>query len=228
MDLKDLQKNWDQYSSRVDKSKLDEETIRGMLRNHKKSLIEKIDRNIWMGISIVFVIVLFIVLGDYIILSQFINVSPLNVEIPIWPTYLYTLTNFVIITTFICYVYQYCQVKKKSSVVQDLKDTLTKIIHVLILYRRLLYFALIVLLLAIASAFMTGMNLLKAYSSNQNSNPGNEIELKNMIFKIIIGLIALLILSAGILELSKWRFNRLYGNYLNKLKQTLSDLNEIT
>lgn len=227
MDLKDLQKSWDQYSSRVDKSKLDEETIRGMLRSHKKSLIEKIERNIWIGICMAFVIVLYILCHN-IIPSQFINVSPLDIEILICPTYLYTLTYLVIITTFIYYAYQYYQVKKKTSVVQDLKDTLTKNIHVLILYRRLLYFALIILLLAITPAFMAGMNFLKVYSSHQNSNPVNEIELKNVMFKIIIGLISLLILSVGIFQLSMWRFDGLYGNYLNKLKQTLSDLNEIT
>ena len=52
---------------------------------------------------------------------------------------------------------KYCRVKRSCDIICDLKNTLKKIIDTLKIYQRLFYLALVTLLIAMASAFVTGL-----------------------------------------------------------------------
>lgn len=64
MELRDLKQTWDKMS--VGKE-LDENQLKGMLSKRTKSLIERIERNIKIGFFVLFILILFVVLDDYIL-----------------------------------------------------------------------------------------------------------------------------------------------------------------
>ena len=58
MDLKDLKTAWNAYSSKeVDKHRLGKEAIDEMLKKRTKSLVDRIDRNIRIGVAVLLVFV---------------------------------------------------------------------------------------------------------------------------------------------------------------------------
>ena len=222
MDLKDLQNTWNQYSSREKTKELDEDAIQKILKNRTKSVLEKIDRNIRIGIIVLFLLVLFFVLDDTVISPFLLKGFSGEIQIPGWLIILDIITNLVIITTFGFFVFHYYQAKKKCDIACDLKNTLIQIIRILNLYKRLFFLAIVFLLLATATSYIAGM--YAGYNYKLDNNTDVEI---NLILTIFLGMVVLIVLVSGIFYLFRWSFNRLYGNYLQKLKLTLQELDEV-
>jgi len=227
MDLKDLKKAWDKYSSKERGNELDENAIREMLRGRTKSLIDRIERNIKIGFIVILGLILFFILDDLVISPLLVEGISEEIEVPGWVIILDLITNFIIVATFIMFAWNYYRVKKKCDVVSDLPDTLKKIIRILNIYQRLFYFAIFVLLASTASGFIAGMYKGVVYSAQENGFSVNELETGHILFIVFIGLLVLALISAGLFFLFRWGFRRLYGNYLKKLKLTLKELNEI-
>lgn len=224
MDLEILKKTWDKLPS---DNQLDEDQLRKMLGKRTRSLMDRIDRNIRIGFGILFVLLLVFALDDYLLSPLMIEQLNENIEIPGWLTFLGVFSNALIFTTFIYFVIKYYRVKKSCDIVCDLKETLIKIIDTLKIYQTMFYLALITMLVAIGSGFVTGMYRGFLETVNENGIELAEIQTNKIVVVVLIGLIVLTILTGAVFIFLRWGFRKLYGNYINKLKLTLQELREI-
>lgn len=224
MDLNDLKKTWDKIPTGKE---LDESQLRNMLGNRTKSLIERIDRNIKIGfVGLLGLIVLFS-LDDFWLSPQTIDEFYKEMPIPNWVVFLAVFGNVLIFTTFLYFVIKYYLVKRKCDVSCNLKDTLKQIIATLVLYQRLFYLALVAILLAIGSAFATGMFEGLSHNAEIQGMEISDIETKQLLLAIFISIVIIAGIGGGIFLSLRWGFRKLYGNYINKLKLTLQELEEI-
>lgn len=224
MELKELKKAWSSVSS---KENLDESQIREMLQKRTGSLIERIDRNIKIGFVLLFVLILLFILDDYVFSSRIIEEVGTNYEIPKWLYFLSGFSNALILTTFIYFVVKYYRVKKSCDITCDLRESLRKIINTLQIYKRLFYLALVTFSVAIAISFITGMYTGMEESAAENGFLMSEIPAGKLILAVLLGLVVLVILVGSVFLLMQWVFRKLYGNYLQKLKVTLNELDEV-
>jgi hypothetical protein len=224
MELKDLKKTWDQLSSRKD---LDEDQLREMLRHRTGNLIDRIDRNIRIGFIVLFALIVLFILDDFVLGPMLIQEAGTDVEIPKWLVFLSIFANALIITTFIYFVIQYYRVKKSCDISCNLKETLVKIIGTLRIYKRLFYLALIILTISMIFQFVSGLFSGMHEGLEQRGILMTDVPLGKWLLVSLISVTVLIITVGGIYLLMRWGFRRLYGNYISKLKQNLSELNEI-
>lgn len=224
MDLENLKKTWDKLPAT---EQLDENQLKQMLGKRTKSLIDRIDRNIKIGLVVLFVLILIFALDDFLLSPLMIESLNENISVPGWLLFLGIFSNALILTTFIYFVIKYYRVKKSCDTVCDLKETLKKIIGTLKIYQTMFYLALATLLVAIGLGFITGMYTGFSDKVKQLGIPITEVETGGLIGTVLIGLVILVVLVGGIFILLRWGFRKLYGNYLEKLKLTLRELQEI-
>lgn len=224
MKLKDLKKTWENLAS---KKELDEGQIRELLGRRTKNLIDRIDRNIKIGFVLLFVLILIFAFDDFLFSPLLIKGVSENMTIPDWLLFLGVFSNVLIFTTFIYFVFKYYRIKKSCDITCNLEETLIKIIGILKIYQRMFYLALITLLFAMSSGFVSGM--YKGFSDGVKKQgvPFSEIQPDQLILAIFIGLVILIISVGGIFIFLRWGFRKLYGNYIQKLKLTLNELEEI-
>ena len=224
MDLNELKKTWDKLASAQE---LDENQIRGLLGKRTKNVMERIDRNIKIGFIVLFVFILILSLDDFWLSPMLLKGLGENLTVPKWLVILDLCCNFLIIATFIHFVVKYYRVRKICDVACNLKDTLIKIIKTLNIYQRLFYFALIALLFAMGSGFITGMYEGFRHGASEQGIILSEIEPAKLLLALFIGLTIMLITIGSIFIFLRRGFRRLYGNYIHKLKLTLKELEEI-
>jgi hypothetical protein len=223
MDLEKLKKTWDKLPS---ENQLDENQLSKMLRKKTKSLIERIDRNIKIGFGVLFLLILFFAFDDYLISPLIMDNFNESVDIPRWIIFLSVFSNTLIFTTFIYFVIKYYRVKRSCDANCDLKETLIKIIDTLKIYQRLFYLTLVTLLVAIGSEFLTGMHKGFLLSLRENGVELADINTEKIVVVVLIGLLILTIITGVVFLALRWGFKKLYGNYINKLKLTLKELEE--
>ncbi len=224
MDLENLKKTWEKLPS---EKQLDENQLRKMLGKQTKSLIDRIDRNIKIGLIVLFVLILIFALDDFLLSPLMIESLNENISIPPWLLFLSIFSNALIFTTFIYFAIKYYKVKKACDTVCDLKETLKKIIGTLEIYQTMFYLALATLLVAIGLGFITGMYTGFSDKVRQLGIPLSEVETGGLIATILVGLVILAILVGGVFLFLRWGFRKLYGNYIHELKLTLKELEEI-
>lgn len=206
---------------------LDETQLHEMLGNRTKSLIERIDRNVKIGFIVLFGLIVLFALDDFLLSPLILKNVNEDLQIPSWLLFSGVFSNVLIVTTFMYFVVKYYRVKRKCDVVCNLHDTLKKIIDTLILYQRLFYLAVITLLFAIGSAFVSGM--FEGFSAGME-NKGqdfSDLETTKLIIAVLIGFFVLVVFVGGLFLFLRWGFRKLYGNYIKKLKLTLNELEEI-
>lgn len=220
MDINDLKTAWNAYSSQeVDKHHLGRETINGLLRNRTKTMIERIDRNIRIGIGILLAYIAYIILDDLYLSKILIN-EP--IQYPSWMIPMDVFSNTLIIATYLFFVIRYLKIKRNFSVDLQLKDFLTGILDTLKTYRRMFYLAVIILLINMIVSFAAGL-----YEGVKFSAGGIENLATSKIFLIIgVGLGVLVPLIAFTFLALRWGFNKLYGRYLVSLNEMLNELKE--
>lgn len=206
---------------------LDEGQLQKMLGSRTKSLIERIDRNIKIGFVVLLGLILLFSFDDFWFSPETINEHYSDMPIPKWVIFLAVFGNVLIFTTFIYFVIKYYLVKKKCDVACNLKDTLKQIISTLELYQRLFYLALAAILLAIVSAFSSGIFEGLSHNAEIQGMQISDIETSQLLLVIFISIVIIGALGGGIFLFLRWGFRKLYGNYIQKLKLTLKELQEI-
>lgn len=224
MDLNILKKTWSKIPS---DSQLDENQLKKMLGKRTRSLMDRIDRNIKIGFAVLFVLITIFALDDYLLSPLVIAQIDENINIPAWLTFLGVFSNVLIFTTFIYFVIKYYRIKKSCDTVCDLKETLNKIIDTLKIYQTMFYLALITLLVAIGSGFVTGMYRGFLDLVNEKGIALAEVQTNQIVVVALIGLLILLLVTGAVFIFLRWGFRKLYGNYIKKLKLTLNELQEI-
>ena len=224
MELTDLKKTWDKLSANRE---LDENQFKAMLGKRTKNLIERIERNIGIGFILLFVFILVLALDDFILSPLMLEEVSEGITIPNWLLFLGVFSNTLIFTTFIYFAIKYYRVKRSCDITCDLKDTLKKTIDTLNLYKRLFYLALISMTLTMALGFISGLYQGSFAEVENQGISFSEIQMDQLILTIAIGLFFIFIIVGGIFIFLRWGFRKLYGNYTQKLKLTLKELNEI-
>lgn len=224
MELKDLQKTWKRVPSGRE---LNEDQIREMLQRRTGNLIDRINRNVRIGFIVLFALIVLFILNDFIIAPLLVSESQAELEMPRWLAFLSIFSNILIFTTFIYFVAKYYQVRKICNISCNLKETLIRIIKTLLLYQRLFYLTLFIVALAMALQFISGMYSGMAFDMGTQGIGLSDIPVGNLLLVTGLGLLVLVVGIGGIYRLMRWGFRRLYGNYIEKLKATLRELNEI-
>ena len=195
---------------------LDEEQLRSMLGKRTKSLIERIERNIKIGFVVLLGLILLFSIDDFWLSPQTIETFYEEMPIPSWVIFLAVFGNVLVFSTFIYFVVSYYRAKNKCDVVSDLKETLKKIINTLVL-----------ILLAMGSAFVSGMFIGTEHNAAMQGIQISDIETGKLVLIVGITIGVLALFGGTIFLLLRWGFRRLYGNYIYKLKATLKELMEI-
>lgn len=221
-ELENLKKAWNKIP--VD-NQLNENQIKEMLGKHSKSLIDRINRNIKVGFAILFVMILVFAFDDFFFSPMVMGED--NIQMPNWLLFIGVFSNVLIITTFIFFAIKYYQVRRSCDMICNLKDTLKKIIDTLSIYKTLFYLALFTLLLAIGTGFVTGVYTGVAENASNLGIQLAEVGTKQLLTAVLAGLSGLVILVGGVFFFLRWGFRKLYGNYINELKKTLKELEEI-
>lgn len=224
MDLNDLKSAWDTYSSQeVNKHRLGRDTITEMLRSRTKTLVERIDRNIRIGIGVLLAFIAYIIIDD-LFLSKIIIAG--QIEYPKWIIPLDIFSNTLIIATFLFFVIRYLKIKRSFSVDLQLKDFLTGILGTLKTYRRLFYLAVIILLINMVVSFAAGLYEGIKFSTGNTSEGIESLTTSKILIIIGVGLAVLIPLIAVTFLVLRWGFNKLYGRYLVSLNETMKELEE--
>lgn len=224
MNLENLKKTWDKLPT---EKQLDEKQLMKMIGHRTKSLIETIDRNIKIGFGILFVLIVIFALDDLILSPILMKEFGENLDIPNWVLFISVFSNFLIITTFIYFVIKYYRVKKSCYMNCNLKETLVKIIDTLKIYQTMFYLALVTFLVAIGTSFVTGMYKGFLEGIQEKGMVLAEVQGDKIAMVILIGLLILIFITGVVFFFLRWGFRKLYGNYINKLKLTLGELEEI-
>jgi hypothetical protein len=228
MDLKDLKSAWDTYSSQeVDKHRLEKETIHEMLKTRTKSLVDRIDRNIRIGMTVLLVFIAYVVI-DSLFLSEYFSKLIINevVEYPQWLVSFDFFSTTLIITTYLFFAIRYLKIKRSFSIDLQLKNLLKGIVETVQTYRRMFYLAVVILLLNMAANFVAGyyegLKIIAASSSVSVSNLST-LQIWKLVGIGILYLAPVIIVPYFFL---RWGFNKLYGRYLQSLNDTLKELDE--
>ena len=227
MELKDLKSAWETYSSQeVDKHRLEKETIHGLLRNRTKSLVDRIDRNIRVGMGVLLAFIAYVVVDSLIFIKLPETIVNQTVEYPKWLVPIDVFSTFLIITTYLFFVIRYLKVKRSFSIDHQIKDLLNGVIETLKTYRRMFYLAVIILLLNMVVGFAAGLYLgIKIKADAQNLEISN-LDISQILWAVGVGLLILVPLIVLMFFILQWGFNKLYGKYLQKLNDTLNELDE--
>ena len=224
MDLKDLKSAWDTYSSQeVDKHRLGKETINELLKTRTKSLVERIDRNIRIGIVVLLAFIAYVILDD-IYLSKILIKEPMTY--PSWMRPLDVFSNVLIVTTYLFFVLRYLRIKRNFSADTQLKDLLNGILDTLKTYRTMFYLAVTILLINIVISFTAGIYQGVKFKADAISGGIENLSTSKIFIIIGVGLAILIPLIALIFFLLHKGFHNLYGRYLVKLNETLLELDE--
>lgn len=224
MDLKDLKSAWDTYSSQeVNKHRLGKETIDDLLKNRTKSLVERIDRNIWIGMAVLLVFIGYMLFGDLYLSKMIIKET---IDYPAWLNFIDVFSFILIVTTYLFFILRYLKIKRSFSIHLQLKDLLLGIQETLKTYRRMFYLAVIILMLNIIVSFMAGV--YQGLKFKADSVSGGIINLSSHQILVIVGISLLIVVPiiAFSFFVLRWGFNKLYGKYLQSLSDTLKELDE--
>jgi len=224
MEFKDLKSAWNTYSSQeVDKHHLGKESIHELLRTRTKTLVDRIDRNLRIGMGILLAFIAYVIL-DSLFLSEFMIKEP--IQYPSWMYPLDIFSNTLIVASYLFFVIRYLKIKRNFSVDLQLKDFLNGILDTLKTYRRMFYLAVIILLINMIVSFSAG--LYQGIKYNFSNLPGGmeNFTTSKMLLSIFIGLAVLIPLIVLTFFTLRWGFNKLYGRYLDSLNETLKELDE--
>jgi hypothetical protein len=224
MDLENLKKAWEKLPT---EKQLDENQLMRMIGHRTKSLIETIDRNIKIGVGILFVLIVIFAIDDLILSPVLMKEFGENLDIPGWVLFISVFSNFLIILTFIFFVIKYYRVKKSCDMNCNLKETLVKIIDTLKIYQTMFYLALVTFLFAIGTGFVTGMYRGFREVVQEKGMVLAEVQGDKIALVLLIGLLILILITGVVFFFLRWGFRKLYGNYIHKLKLTLQELQEI-
>lgn len=227
MDIKDLKSAWDIYSSQeMDKHRLGKESIHELLKNRTQSLVDRIDRNIRIGLGILLLFIIYLVIDSIFMTDLFSAIGYHDVEYPKWLIPIDVFSTTLIITTYLFFVIRYIKIKRSFSIKLQLKDLLLGIRETLKTYRRMFYLAVVILMINIIVSFIAGVYQGLKFKADAVS--GGIINMTtSQTFKIIgISLLIIMPMIALSFFALRWGFNKLYGKYLQSLSETLKELDE--
>ncbi len=207
----------------MDKHRLGKENIHKLLKNRTQTLVERIDRNIRIGMGVLLAFIAYVLVDD-LYLSKILIKEP--IQYPSWMIPLDVFSNTIIVLTYLFFVFRYIKIKRSFSGDLQLKDLLAGIKNTLITYRRMFYLAVIILLINIVVSFVAGVYQGLKFKTSTIDGGLESLSMSKILTITGIGLAILIPMVALIFFVLRWGFNKLYGRYLGKLDDTLQELEE--
>ena len=224
MDIKDLKSAWNTYSSQeMDKHHLGTDTLNDLLKTQTKSMVERIDRNIRIGMIVILVFIAYVIIDD-LYLSDLLIKKP--IQYPSWMIPVDVFSNVLIVTTYLFFVLRYLLIKRSFSPDTQLKNLLTGILDTIKIYRRMFYLVVVILLINMVISFAAGMYQGVKYKADSAGIPIESFTTHKIFIIVLIGLAILIPFILITFLLLRWGFNKLYGKYLTRLNATLIELDE--
>ncbi len=227
MKFDDLKTIWQQASQQeVESKELSSSEILSLLKKKTWGIVEKLDLNIRLGF-----LILFLMLG-YLFVDYFVFSPFLLKRIPLHISYyeqLELLDLFVYVIALVCFIVfwvSYRKIDTKNITVLNLKESILHIVGALNLFRKLFYLTLGLFLVCSAVDFFAGLRTGLELGLSMHGLSLARMTLSFFIFAYAFGTIVLALIVFGYYALVNWVFNRLYGQYLKKLKATLAELEE--
>lgn len=224
MDIKDLKSAWDTYSSQeMNKHRLGKETIHELLKNQTKTLVDRIDRNIRIGIVVLLAYIAYVLLDDLYI-SKLLIKEP--IKYPGWMVPLDVFSNALIMTTYAFFVIRYLKIRRNFSADLQLKELLDGILDTLKTYRWMYYLAVIILMINVSVSFTAGLYQGIKFKAEEVNGGIENLATSKILLIIGVGLLILIPMVVLSFLVLHWGFNKLYGRYMVKLNDSLHELNE--
>ena len=198
MDIDNLKSNWKALQTQPEPI-FENEQIRKLLRGRATDTISKIKRSILIEGSLTILLSIFFMANKSWFYSPFI--------IP----YL----GIVMVLSLVWYAFKYSRIRK-IDLQNNLKQTLKQLISTLDLYLKVYLYGSLVLGLSAAMLPLLWKNVWK------------NVILEDLDFTkmLVIGGVAFITIPAYYFFI-KWYIKNLYGNYVNKLKEELKELEDL-
>ncbi|MDP4206110.1 MAG: hypothetical protein Q8859_08950 [Bacteroidota bacterium] len=227
MKFDELKSIWEQASQQKSgHPDLQKEDILVLLKTRTRSIVEKIDLNIRIGFLILVGMIIYLFIDNFIF-------TPLLVKrVPESGSYVYALgildfINYFIAFGFFVYFWvSYRKINPHSINNKNLKEALQSIVRALNIFRRLFYVALLFFLVSLAIGFIAGFITGFRMKLESLGLSLASLSFWRISLALLVGILVLGAISYGVFALINWIFNRLYGQYLHKLKATLKELEE--
>ncbi|MDP4183678.1 MAG: hypothetical protein Q8862_00775, partial [Bacteroidota bacterium] len=168
----------------------------------------------------------------YLFIDNFIFTPLLVKRVPESGSYVYALgildfINYFIAFGFFVYFWvSYRKINPHSINNKNLKEALQSIVRALNIFRRLFYVALLFFLVSLAIGFIAGFITGFRMKLESLGLSLASLSFWRISLALLVGILVLGAISYGVFALINWIFNRLYGQYLHKLKATLKELEE--
>lgn len=231
MDLDKLKSTWNKISSENEKKlQLKEEDIQSLLEKRTFDITQKIGRNIRIGIAIILAWVFLGSIFEFVVSPMFdsyVKDEILSDKLLFW-LYMLEVGGYVLVfASAILFWLRYNKIEKQNTNSVNLRSKLTMLIGIINSYRTMFYIILAIILLFVSInfsvGFVTGIKI-------QAVDPGINIQAISIFKWILIASAFLLALGAFIAIyyfLFSLFFKRLYGRFLEQLKATLQELDDV-
>ncbi len=231
MDLDKLKSTWNKISSENEKKlQLKEEDIQSLLEKRTLDITQKIGRNIRVGIAIILAWVFLGSIFEFVVSPMFdsyVKDEILSDKLLFW-LYMLEVGGYVLVfASAILFWLRYNKIEKQNTNSVNLRSKLTMLIGIINSYRTMFYIILAIILLFVSInfsvGFVTGIKI-------QAVDPGINIQAISIFKWILIASAFLLALGAFIAIyyfLFSLFFKRLYGRFLEQLKATLQELDDV-
>jgi hypothetical protein len=231
MDLDKLKSAWNKMSSENEKKlQLNEVEIQNLLGKRTLDIFEKIGRNIRIGVVIILAWVCLGALFEFELSPMFdsyVKDLLISDKLLFW-LYICEIASYILVFASTLFFWiEYNKIEKQNICTTNLKSKLTLLIKTLNSYKTMFYIILAIILLFVtlyfSVGFITGIKM-------QSADSGISIGAISIFKWILIACTFLLILGVFIAIyyfLFNLFFKRLYGRYLEQLKTTLNELEEV-
>ncbi len=223
MELNELKKAWGKVSEAKDQNHLvNAEEILQMLQKRGSGILSKLERNARTGFWLLGLFLLLTIADQYLpydrIFPSYLNdhiSTPLSIKV------IGVIVNFIIMLTFILFVYRYNKLKIKNLAADNMKVALRKVVQLLDTFKKEFYLALIIFSCAESAGFIMGVW--------EGIRSMSDLETMTNPRLIIAGFLILLVMAtliALIFYIFHKGFDSLYGKYRQQLIGTLNELDE--
>jgi hypothetical protein len=230
MELDDFKSAWNKISSANEMLLLNESEINELLTKRTLNISEKIGRNIRIGLGIILGWVLIFFGIDFIftpLFDKYFDKPYLTDGLMLW-SFIFEVFNYVLIfSAIIIFWIRYSKIEKEKIDSTNLKNTIQLLIKTLNSYRVMFYIILLIILLYVIAMFSSGFFMEYNYQIKEAGISIHNLSLFKWIIIIFSFALTLGIITAIFYLLFNLFFKRLYGRYLEQLKSTLKELEEV-
>jgi hypothetical protein len=224
MDLNELKNRWCKVTAEVgDEVQMDVAKIDQLLQKRGPGILSRLDRNVTSGFWLLGLFLLLTLIDQYLPLEKILpSEIKEQISVPLWIRLLGLFVNFIVMLSFVHFVYRYNKLKIKTLAAQNMETALRNVLRLLDTFKKEFYLALMIFLSAVVTGFLYG-----AWTGFTVASGSEAMEPK---MKIIIGALIIIILAiciVAIFYIFHKGFNSLYGKYSDQLTMTLNELEEI-